>query len=127
MPRVDFSNVKELEVVEADDYDAKLSEYEYIEKSKSGGKPYYKFTFEAEVGDETRKFFRNFSVTPDSLWALKRALIVLGVDEESFGGEVDLDEVIDEVVGNSCIIEVAVKEYEGRDVNEVRRIKAPGF
>ena len=125
LPSIDFSGIKDLEAIEADTYDAVLDEFELKQGPKGD---YYSLKFKITDGEfEGRSQWRNISITPNSLWAFKRACIALGADPGQFDGSLDTDEVLESVLGNPCRIKVSVREYEGRNTNQVDAVLAPGF
>lgn len=124
-PTIDFSNVKDgFEPMPAGKYEAVLTAYE-MKIAKQSNSPYVALTFDiSEPEYEGRKAWRNFSLQPQALWALKQALVAMGIDRESLSGEVDLDEVLQGAVGLNCILELDIREWNGRFTNEVKAVKA---
>lgn len=129
MPIVDFSKATELQPVPPDTYDAILEEWEYNPSSASSGKPYIKMKFVVTSGEhEGRVLFRNRSLQTQSLWALKKDLIRLGISEDRLAGEEDLEDIMPDAIGAPCRLKVAIREYkededsEPRLVNDVRDV-----
>jgi len=125
-PKVDYSGTKTLEALPKAIYRARLSEFEFGETDNG---PKIDMTF--EVTDDHpdfqgRKLFRSHSLQPQALWASKQTFIALGADPEVFAGEVDLEDLLPDLVGNEVDLVVNVRKYEGEDRNEVRRVKRPG-
>lgn len=75
---------------------------------------------EFELPDEkNRKVWSNFSLQPQSLWALKAFLVTLGFDPDYLGKDFDLKE--EEIVGNECCLNLGHPQ-EGRKNNEIESI-----
>lgn len=139
MPVFDFSTVKELEAVPADTYRCTIAD---ATREKPGpgsrtGAEYYKVKFTVTDEDNEyngRSFYRNYSLSPNSLWALKQFFITAGIDPDDLAKEVDTDELMLEVKGEEVDVTVSVREYSsGRDaddmklVNQVDKVRAPGL
>lgn len=123
MPKIDTGQVQEFEPVPQGTYDAVVSAAEYIEESETSGEPFVKFEFTIDDTEFAgRKVFRNHSCQPQALWALKRTLRALGVDDETLDGTWETEDVLPDIVGNPCRIRVGMREFEGREVNEISRI-----
>lgn len=124
MPTIDFSGVSiDFEPVEEGRYNGIFESYEYRAQSKSSGQPYVVMAFRISEGDhEGRKFFRNFSLQKQSLWALKRVLVRLGVDGEELGGPIDIDDIMPEVTGAPCVLVIGTHLYEDEIRNDVKDI-----
>lgn len=126
--RINFSNVSELTAIPAGSYNAVLTKTTYKEKSNTSGQPFVIFEFTVQDDDERyngRKVFKNFSLQPQALWALKQAIVVLGgdVDELMNDEGVDIEEFLTGLVGAVATVVVSVKEYQGKDTNQVEAIK----
>jgi len=87
-------------------------------KGKTSGKPYLSVEFELP-DEDNRKLWQNFSLQPQSLWALKAFMVTLGFDPDDMGGEFELEE--EEIVGNECCLNVGPPE-EGRKNNVIESI-----
>jgi hypothetical protein len=126
VPKIDFSQAKELKAVPAGTYEAVLTEQK-IFTAKSSNQEAIALTFTIQDENfpehEGRKQWRNYSLQPQALWALKKSLVDLGCDPEELEGTVDLEEVIGQLIGNKCLIEVGVRMYEGEERNEVRKVR----
>lgn len=128
MPKINFAGVSDLVALPEDNYDAKLDSWEWVDasKNKSGEYGYLKLTFVCTDDEhDGRKLFRNLSSSPTALWAMKRALIRLGADPEDLADDdgIDLDDLMPELIGAECVLRVAVREYEGEQVNDVKEIR----
>lgn len=118
-----MGQVEEFEPLPKGIYEFRLSDWEYIEESESSGEPFIKLEFTCEEDEyENRKAFLNHSLQAKALFALKRTLKALGADAETLSGEWDTDEVMPELVGNTCRLNLDVEEYEGSEVNRVKRV-----
>ena len=128
MPLIDFSGVSDgFEVIPEGIYDAHLEDWDYVEQSQSSGKPFLKLEFICDDPDyEGRKFWRNHSAQPQALWALKRTLVRLGADPEDLADEVDLDDIMPNLVGAQCRLDITVEEYNGEDRNQVKDVLQSG-
>lgn len=125
--KVDFSQVKELSPIPPGKYASTFSEFKIVPEAKGSGQPYaaLTFTINAEEGEyEGRKLWRNFSLQPQSLWALKQALINLGCSSDSFNAGDDLEDLLGSMVGSECILDVGMKQFNGEDRNDVRKVLA---
>jgi hypothetical protein len=123
--RIPFKGIKDLSVaIPAGKYNALL---EKVTKAHGPAADYFKLEFKIVGGDfEGKKLFRNLSLSTDALWAFKQAMINLGTDEDIFEeDDVEVDEVIADRIGATCTLDVAVKEYQGKDTNEVKKILEP--
>lgn len=71
-----------------------------------------------------RKLFFNVGLTENSLWALKGSLLALGFDESSVDDEegLDVNEIIEEVVGQQAVAEVQLRPYNGEERDNVKRL-----
>lgn len=129
MPVIDFSNVKD-NVIDPGEYTVTLTASEYVAESKSSKKPYMKF--EMTVSDEEntafngRKVFRNFSLQPQSLFAIKQAMIAFDADADIFEDPsgLDLEEEVRSLYGNQAIVVITNEEFDGRMQNRVGKIKS---
>ena len=88
---------------------------------QSSGKPYLAFTFKS--ADSEQRLWRNFSIQPKSLWAIKRLLIDLGAAKAS-DLEKDFDFKPNDILGASVLLTVIKIKFEGEDKNEVTKVKA---
>lgn len=127
MPVVDGSGIKSFDPIPEGTYPAILEKYE--NKIDSSGADLILLTFQVSEGEhEGSKQFKNQSLKPQALWNLKKVCVALGSDPESFVGEFDTDDILNEIVGNECRIKVSVQktgDYEGR--NSVDDVLAPAY
>lgn len=111
---IDFSNVKSIEPLEEGTYLATITKAEET-TAKSSGNPMIKVEYEVE--GTNNKLFDNFVLTDNALWKLKELFGALGYEDEQI---VDFD--INELIGQQVQLSVIVEEYEGKDVNRVKKI-----
>lgn len=128
MPKINLSTVKDLVPLEEGEYEAELEAWEWVEPKDSKKSGYIKCTF-AVVDDEEnegRKLFRNLSASPNALWAMKKALIRMGADEDDLLDEdgFDPEDMMPDLVGNRVILVVKQREYDGEIVNDVKDIRS---
>lgn len=126
MPRINLRDVPSIEVMPAGRYNAIFSEYKLVESSNKNPnvKPYVLMTFTVQdEGYENRKQYKNFSLQPQALWALKQALTRLGIDPEQLeSDDVELEDVLNDLIGSACVLDVAVMPYQGQDRNQVQAV-----
>ena len=126
-PRIDFSGVTEFKAIPEGTYPCVFSAFKYVEQAKSSGQPYIELNFTVSEGEHAgRKLYRNYSLQPQSLWAIKNTLITLGVAPEAFADEggVEISDLCNEAIGATCAVQVKVHEYQGADRNDVTRVLA---
>ena len=92
------------------------------EVGRSSGQPYLSFDF--KLKDSAQHLWHNFSLQPQALWAFKRFLIAMGFSAEELAGEVDVE--IEEMLGKEVTLVVTVREYEGKDTNDVEEVLPAG-
>ena len=126
MPAIDFSNVSDsFEPLPDGKYECILSEVEAKKSQK--GDDYLAFTFTLTDEFEGRKAWRNFSLLPQSLWAIKGALVALGVDRDDLSGSMTLESLIElctSMVGSACRLELTIREWNGKLQNDVKKVMA---
>ena len=124
MPKVDFTGVSDsFEPIPAGRYDAVLTGFK-LQKSKAGG-DYVSLEFtvdDPEFGG--RKAWQNNSLQSQALWALKRNCISLGAEPDDLSGAVDIEEVLGDLVGNDCRLDLDIREYEGKQSNGITAVLA---
>lgn len=134
MPVIDFSNVKALEAIPEDTYRCTIGDVE--RKKPTDPKKFEYYAVKFVVADEDseyngRSVFRNYSTSPNSLWALKQFMLVAGTDPELFEGEIDVDEEMINLKGAEVDVQVAFRTYvqdgEEKIGNEVRKVTSPGL
>jgi hypothetical protein len=122
--KIDLSGVANLAPLDDGVYNATLLEGA-VKTAKSSGQPYVAITFTVtDEGFEGRKLFRNYSLQPQALWAFKQFLLTMGVDEDVISGEFEIDEVINDLKGAPCKLDVVQKSYRDRMQNEVVKVDA---
>lgn len=139
--RVDLSGTQgSFDVIPAARYQAKLTDAEVREagpNAKHEGSEYINWEFTVSEGDhEGRKLWNN---TPwshgscdcndwksGSLFGLKAILKSSGIwtDEELDSDEFDFE--INDVIGSDFTLVVGIKQYQGDDQNEVKKVKPAG-
>lgn len=134
MPKIDFSEIREPAPLEPGDYLSTLSAVTYVPKKPNTKADYVKleFTISEEGPHEGRKAFRNLSLSENSLWAFKQAMIALGADPEDFDGEVDPEEMAKERIGSDAVLSITQQPDQRDPTGErmtanVARIREPSF
>jgi hypothetical protein len=96
--------------------------YELNEKTSQNDNQFFEFVFKVKEGVEGagRQFWHNCTITPNSLWNLKRTLIALGIPAEELEKKISIDS--DELVGREVVVEVINEMYDNRPVNRVKRV-----
>lgn len=96
-------------------------EEQEVKNGKNAGAPMWAVQFSINGGPhDNRRVFRNFTLIPESLWALKNFLVALGIDSSALEGEVDID--TEDLIGLPCQIVVRQREYEGQIQNDVKQV-----
>lgn len=131
-PKIDFTGVEtSFKPLDEGIYPAQLAGWKFEEASKSSGKPYMTLEFDVEAeGSTGRKAWLIQSLQPQSLWRLKKTLIILGADEDSIDGELDLEEdVLPGLKGNKCSLALIIdKEYDADEPrNKVAKVLPEGI
>lgn len=128
---IDFSPAKGFDPLEGT-YDAILTEHK-IQLANSG-QPKASFTWtltEPEV--EGRKIWKDKSLQPQALWAVKPWYIAMGANAEVMAGPVDVVQLGNDLVGNACRLKLSIRQYtdpntgETKNVQEVDRVLSEGF
>lgn len=123
MPTIDFSKVQDsFEPIPEGTYEGVLTEWE--QRTSKNGDPYIACTFTMAGDYEGRKVWHNFSLLPQSLWALKSALVAMGVDRNELAGEIDIEEVLSGCIGNPVSLELEIREWNGKFNNSVKKLVA---
>ena len=87
-----------------------------LEKGKESGEPYLKFEFKHT--ESNRKAWRNFSLQPGALWALKKLLVDLGVEQEELEGDFEFEPK--DILGKTVTLKFGPeREYMGKMSQEV--------
>lgn len=88
--------------------------------AKSSGNPMLEFEFKHQGSN--RKAWRNYTLTPEALWALKQLLVSLGVSEEDLEGEFDFDPK--DLLGEDVKLYFGPeKEFNGRMTQDIIKIE----
>lgn len=141
MAKIDFTQVEEgFPLWPEGEYPSTLSKLE-LKKAKSG---HFGFNAEFEPDDEDvkGKGFSNFSLHPNALWRTKQNLLRLGLDPDEWVnfGEMDsedettlqeLNEKVQELIGNDCVLVITHQTYEDdegetKTRNNVEKILSEG-
>jgi hypothetical protein len=124
MPVIDFSQVSDsFEPLPEGTYAAVLTEVE--KKTAKSGNDYLSFTYSMVDDYEGRKAWGNYTLVPQSLWVLKQALVALGVPRNELGGQMTTEELVElciAQVGNSCRVELEIREWNDRFSNSVKKV-----
>ena len=118
MPKVDFSGVGE--PVADGTYTVQLEKYTLI-PAKDDKEDTYRLEFEiVEDGDYLgRRLFRNYTLSGNALFFLKRDLVRMGLDPDLISGEVEMEDVLPLVVGYQGEAKVTQRTYNGRVYNDI--------
>lgn len=88
----------------AGDYVGLLISHKINEASASSGQPTASLEY-TEVENPNKHMFANYSLQPQSLWAIKRDLLRLGAKVEDMNSEdADLDEIITKLYGYTATL-----------------------
>lgn len=129
MPKINFNGVSDgFEVIPSGDYAAVLESWKWHDKAKTSDNGYLELKFAITEGEyEGRNVWRNLSESDNALWAMKRALIRLGCSADDLDDEIDLDDIMPDLCGNSCVLTLEEYEYpaeSGEMRNNVKEIHA---
>lgn len=118
--KIDFSGVNNFDPAPAGTYESEFTKYEF--KTSAKGNEYISgmFTIREETAEdgtvvEGKNVFHNWSLLPQSLWAFKRDAVAMGVDEEAFDEDTDVDAVLQDMVGRHALITVTVEDFVKED------------
>lgn len=116
MMNLDFSNVPSRELLPEGTYPASVAKVEQV-LSKSKGNPMLKVEFNIEADGYTgRKVWANYVLTPAAMWKVQELFKALGLEADAIL-EIDTDDL----VGMTCQLKIAQREYEGDIQNEVKK------
>lgn len=131
---VDFSAVKDFEVLPTDTYEAQTKSWE-VKQNIAGDGQHLLVKYTTEFDGMQRTVPDRYSLKPNSLWVLKRDLIALGVDPEALKGQVDghvLTQIMDELYSSplTVLLDIDQEVYtpaggEPRLQNVVTRVYLP--
>lgn len=128
MTKVDWADVESFEALPEGTYNVVFESFEVTEQSKASGKPFVNLTFIITDGDHTnRKLWRNHSLQPQALWALKQSMVRLGSSPDTLTGEMEIEEALARLQGNPCRLVVGQREYEGVMRNEIKEILSMAY
>jgi hypothetical protein len=92
------------------------------DKKSQKGDPMLEFEFKAV--ENNRRAWRNFVLLPQALWALKKALVEMGVPKEDLQGTFKLDPK--KLLGTHVMLTFSEpSDYNGRQVQNIDRIALP--
>lgn len=118
------SAMKAREPLEPGEYHAVLTNHKVVKPKEKDKYPYIlaEFTVAEDEGEYAgRKAFRNFSSSPDGLWAFVEGAIALGADEEEVTQpSVDMDDMFTELRGNECYIQTSIREWQRDEKSPVQ-------
>lgn len=114
MLNLDFSSVPNRAALPEGVYTVQVAKVE--EAVSSAGNPMIKVEFDVLEVEGSRKLWDNFVLIDKSLWKMKEFLGALGFDTSS-SLEFDIAELVGEVVQAKVIVE----QYNGDDVNRVKK------
>jgi len=125
--QIDFTGVEsDFAALPNGTYDCIFESYKF-DTAKSSGEPKVNVVYEiTEEPYQKRKFWKDYSLQPQALFAIKGACIALGADPAELTGKVDLDVVLTELRGNPCRVVVTTENYEGKDRNRVKTVLEAG-
>jgi hypothetical protein len=139
--RVDLSGTGSgFDPIPAGRYQAKITDGELREagpNAKHTGSEYINWEFTISEGEyESRKLWQNTPWShgdcdcgdwkPGSLFGLKAILKSSGVWTDDELDADDFEFEIDDLIGSDFTLTVAVRDYQGEDVNDVKRVKPAG-
>lgn len=113
---LDFSNVTSRDPLPEGTYPVSIAKVEQV-LSKSSGNPMLKVEFNIE--DEAysgRKVWANYVLTEAAMWKVQELMKALGLETDAI---LELD--TDDLVGMTCQLKIAQREYEGTIQNEVKK------
>lgn len=113
---LDFSNVQSRDPLPEGTYAASIAKVDMV-TSKSSGNPMLKVEFNIEDEAYTgRKVWSNYVLTEAAMWKVQELFRAIGLDTEAI---VTID--TDDLIGLTCNLKIAQREYEGNIQNEVKK------
>jgi hypothetical protein len=105
-------------------YHAALTGWELVHTQNAGklpvGTPGINAEFTIQDGPhENRRLWNNFWVAETTLGFAKGALLALGVPKEDIEAATNLGELFDAAEGNSVMLTVTTRKYNGEDRNNI--------
>lgn len=120
--KLDFTNVTGgFGAIPAGVYEAVVDSCE-VKQNKAKNGNYLEFVYKIQSSDpavDGKKVWDRTSLKPAGMWRTKQVLEALGFDTS---GEVEFDP--EDVVEIECQIEVTIREYDGKEFNDVKSVKA---
>lgn len=115
--KLDFSGVEAYVKCAEGQHIVKLVEIE--ETESQAGNSMLNATFKVVKGQSTgATLYDNFVLTEKALWKLQAFLVAIGMKAD---GRITLD--LDNLVGKTCIVEVAHEEYDGKTRARIQEFK----
>lgn len=102
-------------------------EFKFVKADKKVGQTskqeYVSFDFKHDEGDDAPEpnmhVFNNYSLQPQSLWALRDVLKCLDCDPDILDDEdVDVEDAIASVLDNRCALKLGVESYKSNDKDD---------
>lgn len=117
--KVNMRDVQDNITLPPGDYVMQLSAYKVAEASKSTGKPFVTFDMIVMDDDNTeyngRHAWRNYSLQPQALWALKQAMIAFDCDPDIFDDDdLDIEDALNDLIGYKALVTITNEEYNGK-------------
>lgn len=107
--KVNFAAAASGNLLDEGEYPATLTDYTVGTSQKGQPTINVEWTLEGMNG---RKSWRTFSLQPNALWSLRKALIAMGADPEFMASEdADIEDVMNSVRGARCILKVGQRTY----------------
>lgn len=125
---IDLSDVEDasFDVIPKGTYDVIVDDAEF-KMSQSSNNPMISLKFKIENNEEYdgRMLFSNIVFSPNSMSFAKRDIARLGLNS-LLEGPFNPEDVVDEFIGQTCRVRVAIEKYEGEDTNRVKAILPGG-
>lgn len=123
--KVDFSDVKDFDLIAAGNYQAVITDVEQRD-SRSSEFPYLNWTFTINGSDfNDRKLWGITSLNPKALFSLRDLLVATGVPKEALSsGEYELDPQA--LIGKEIVLTVEHDTYEGKKRERIKSYGALG-
>jgi len=106
-------------------YAATLTGVSAVQQGKQSHKPYIALTFTiTKDGYEGTRRIRNYSLQPQSVWALRQTFVNLGGTPPAPEEEVDVNAMLEEVIGNRCVLTLEQREWQGAMRDNIKAVDA---
>lgn len=113
---LDFSNIDKREPLPEGTYQVSVTKVEQS-TAKTSGNALLKVAFAVmDEGFEKRKLFTNLVLQDNCMWKVAEFLGAVGLPCDAM---VDID--TDELIGLTCSVKVAQREYQGEIQNEIKK------